>query len=209
MTLNEKDRDCYIVDVGIKDGLLCVTRANGEEYVLPYSEHNLNSIRFSMVNQVKKYSEEYMFLKGKECFDLLIGEVRAFICGIFALFFLYNFDVHIIIKIILTIVLVFSEIFYSLVKLYDLCMLGDEYIECECLDTYVKNIDVFSYVNSSQNLVYRLPIEELSKCNFSKVDLEKFVSEIKAFKSQGIEDEDISLDYKKLIKENNTPKTMI
>ena len=51
---------------------------------------------------------------------------------------------------------------------------------------YVKNIDVFSYVNSSQNLVYRLPIEELSKCNFSKVDLEKFVSEIKALVDAGI-----------------------
>lgn len=209
MTLDENDKRCYIIDFQVNDEELYVTRANGEIYVLSYTEHNLNSLRFAMIRQVREYSQKYIDVKEKESLDLLISEVRTFICGIIALFFLYSIDIHIIIKIILTIIVVLFELFYGLVKFYDICMLGEEFVECEALETYIENIDTFSYTNSSYDIVYRLPIEDISKCGFSKEDLENFVREIQCFKLQGVEDEDISLDYKKLIKENTSPKIMI
>jgi hypothetical protein len=96
------------------------------------------------------------------------------------LYFLYNFDIHIVIKIILTIGMIGINIFYYFLKHYDLLVIGQELDRVEALELYLDNVREFTYYNEEENEDdYSLAIEDVWQNDLHKDEVSQIIEDAK------------------------------
>lgn len=200
MTLLEKDKEYFITDIEVIDGKLVVTRADGSTSEEPFSEHNLGFYRNLMIKNANQYIGPYMDDVGKDSFFTYVKKYGAIIAGVVGLYFLYNIDIHIAIKIIISILVILGEIAFFLFNEFYLCIVGAEAMECMATEYYLKNISVFKFYDREHYTDgFIVPPEDIARYKLSEDMLVQIKNNIELFKKDGIEDKDISLSYKKKI----------
>ena len=86
-----------------KDNEIVLTFADGHEEVMgPYSLHNMNFYRYRVQRQFYEFYDKYMNEMALESFKVCVKKFGSVALSLAGLFFMYNFDIHIIIKILLT-----------------------------------------------------------------------------------------------------------
>ena len=187
---NGKD-ESFIVDFDIADDLIYILFADGREEACCYSEHNVNLYRYRMIEQVKKYSDSYLNYIAKESFMTYCKRVILIFFSIVSIYFAYNIDNELFMKIMSTLIVLIMNFGYYLFSETKLDILSDEYIELESLIYYVKNLNCFN--NDDKFL---LPIEDVYKYNLTINDLDNIKKEIEDMKNNFGDDViELSLSY--------------
>lgn len=187
---NGKD-ESFIVDFDIADDLIYILFADGREEACCYSEHNVNLYRYRMIEQVKKYSDSYLNYIAKESFMTYCKRVILIAFSIVSIYFAYNIDNELFMKIMSTLIVLIMNFGYYLFSEIKLDILSDEYIELESLIYYVKNLNCFN--NDDKFL---LPIEDVYKYNLTINDLDNIKKEIEDMKNNYGDDViELSLSY--------------
>ncbi len=197
MTGDSEKLEYFITDVRREENQLVVVYANNRVEKSPFSEHNLNVIRSRMIDQVRNYLDDYYKFIAEDVSLTLLKKYGSIIAGIVGLFFLYNVDIHTIMKIIITILGLAGEVIYYFVNNIHLSLLGMGVMEADALQYYVDNLKDFKEYNSATGLdEYIVPIEDISKHNLTKEMLEELSIKIREFKEQGTLTSEMKLTYK-------------
>lgn len=198
MAIDDKNKKYFITDIDVKDDILIITRADGNISEEPYTAHNLGCYRMKMIRYAKENINDYMTDLGKDSFKTLAKRYSTIIGGIIGLFFLYNFDVHIVMKIILTILILLGEVGYYLYNRLYLNVVAIELLECMATEYYIDNLDIFSYYDKDNYTdAFIIPPEDIGKYHLTKDMLEQLADGIKRARDNGIELEHLKLVYKK------------
>lgn len=198
MAMDEKEKGYFITDIEYNDEILKVTRADGSVSEEPFSYHNLGFYRNQMVNHIKDNINPFMDDLSKDSFFTFVKRYAAIIGGIVGLYFLYNFDIHIIMKIIITILVLLAEVGYYLYNELYLTLVGSEVIESLAYEYYLKNIDKFRYYDREHFTDgFIVPPEDVSKYQLTQDMLTQIIKGIDDFKDKGFEPEEMTLSYKR------------
>lgn len=207
MVMDEKNREYFITDIEFDDKVLKVTRADGSVSTEPFSYHNLGFYRTKMIENAKLNINPFMDDLSKDSFFTFVKRYAAIIGGIVGLYFLYNVDIHLIIKIILTILVVLGEAAYYLINQLYLILLSDQVSESLATEFYLKNISKFTYYDRDNYTDgYIVPPEDIGKYRLTQDTLEQILHGIEEFKEQGFEPEEMILSYKR---KTENPKNML
>lgn len=207
MVMDEKNREYFITDIEFDDKVLKVTRADGSVSTEPFSYHNLGFYRTKMIENAKLNINPFMDDLSKDSFFTFVKRYAAIIGGIVGLYFLYNVDIHLIIKIILTILVVLGEAAYYLINQLYLILLSEQVSESLATEFYLKNISKFTYYDRDNYTDgYIVPPEDIGKYRLTQDTLEQILQGIHKFKEQGFEPEEMILSYKR---KTENPKNML
>ncbi len=196
MTFTKNDSQYFITDIEVKDGKIFITRADGTVSEEKFSEHNLGFYRMQMIKYADENINDFLDDLAKDSFMTFVKKYGAVILGVVSLYFLYNFDIHIIIKILITILIGLGEIAYYIVNKLYLILLNDQIIEAWTIESYLKNLNVLRYYDDeafTDN--YVIPPEEIGKSILNKEQLEKLVEGIKLHREQGMNPKQMKLTY--------------
>ena len=206
MVMDDKNKQYFITDIEVRDGKIIITRADESVTEEPYSAHNLGFYRMQMVRNAKENINPYMDDLGKDSFLTFVKRYAAIIGGIVGLYFLYNFDIHIAMKIIITVLLLLGEVGYYLYNELYLHIVGGEVLECLATEYYINNLDTFTfYDRENYTDGFIVPPEDIGKYQLTKDMLEQLAKGIDEAKEMGAEPEHMKLTYKKI----DTPKNMV
>ena len=206
MVMDDKNKQYFITNIEVRDGKLIITRADESVSEEPYSAHNLGFYRTQMIRNAKENIGPYMDDLGKDSFFTFVKRYAAIIGGIVGLYFLYNFDIHIVMKIILTILVLLGEVGYYLYNELYLSVVGNEVLECLATEYYINNLGTFSYYDRENYTDgYIIPPEDIGKYQLTKDMLEQLAKGIEEAKAMGSEPQDMKLSYKKI----DTPKNVL
>ena len=207
MVMDEKNREYFITNIEYDDKVLKVTRADGTVTTEPFSYHNLGFYRTKMIENARLNINPFMDDLSKDSFFTFVKRYAAIIGGIVGLYFLYNVDIHLIIKIILTILVVFGEAAYYLINQLYLILLSEQVSESLATEFYLKNISKFTYYDRDNYTDgYIVPPEDIGKYRLTQDTLEQILQGIEEFKEQGFEPEEMILSYKR---KTENPKNML
>ena len=199
MVLDDNNKKYFITNIEVRDGKIIITRADETVSEEPYSGHNLGFYRTQMINYAKDNLNPYLDDLSKDSFFTYVKRYAAIIGGIVGLYFLYNFDIHIVIKILITILLTLGELAYYLYNELYLNVLGAEVIECLATEYYIKNLSTFTYYDKDNYTDgYIIPPEDIGKHELTKDMLEQLGAGIEEAKKNGSEPQDMKLTYKKI-----------
>lgn len=206
MVMDDKNKQYFITDIEVRDSKIIITRADESVTEEPYSGHNLGFYRMQMVKNAKENIGPYMDDLGKDSFLTFVKRYAAIIGGIVGLYFLYNFDIHIAMKIIITVLLLLGEVGYYLYNELYLHIVGGEVLECLATEYYLNNLSTFTYYDKENYTDgFIVPPEDIGKYQLTKDMLEQLAKGIKEAKEMGSEPEHMKLTYKKI----DTPKNMV
>lgn len=198
MVMDDKNKQYFITDIEVRNSKIIITRADESVSEEPYSEHNLGFYRMQMLRHAKENINDYMNDLGKDSFLTFVKRYTAIIGGVVSLYFLYNFDIHIAIKIILTILILLGEIGYYLYNELYLSIVGNEVLECLATEYYLDNLNIFSYYDRENYTDgFIVPPEDIGKYQLTKDMLEQLATGIKEARDNGSEPEHMKLTYKK------------
>lgn len=185
MTLYDEEESSYIIDIRKKDNEIVLTFADGHEEVMgPYSLHNMNFYRYRAQRQFYEFYDKYMNEMALESFKVCVKKFGSVALSLAGLFFMYNFDIHIIIKILLTLGVAALEVFYYFVKHYDLLVISQELNRVEALETYFNNSREFMVHNEDENEDdYVLGVEDVWQNDLRKEEVLSILEDVK--KSDG------------------------
>ena len=201
MVMDEKNKKYFITDIEVRDGKIIITRADESVTEEPYSGHNLGFYRMQMVRNAKENINPYMDDLGKDSFLTFVKRYAAIIGGIVGLYFLYNFDIHIAMKIIITILLVLGEVAYYLYNELYLMVLSSDLDEVTAVEYYLKNFNVFNFFdNENYTDGFVVPPEDIGKYHLTKNMLEQLAVVIEDAKKLGSDPKDMRLVYNKVEK---------
>ena len=207
MVMDEKNKEYFITNIEYDDKVLKVTRADGTVTTEPFSYHNLGFYRTKMIENAKLNINPFMDDLSKDSFFTFVKRYAAIIGGIVGLYFLYNVDIHLIIKIILTILVVLGEAAYYLINQLYLILLSEQVSESLATEFYLKNISKFTYYDRDNYTDgYIVPPEDIGKYRLTQDTLEQILQGIEEFKEQGFEPEEMILSYKR---KTENPKNML
>lgn len=199
MVYGDKDKEQYfITDIEVKDDKIIITRADGSTEESKLTDRNLGFYRHKMIEQSQKYLPDFSDELGKESFKVYAKRVGAIVVGILGLFLLYNIDIHIVMRIILTVLIALGEIAYYLWNEIILSVMSDDCRETLATEYYLANLQDFRYYDPEKGAdCYVLPPEDISRYKLDDKLLTQMSGTIKDFKSQGFEDGEIYLTYQK------------
>lgn len=197
LTNDSEKKKHYIIDIKKDGDQLIIVYADKSISSIYYSEHNLNVARYKMIEQVKDNIYEFCDYVAKKYITICIKNVVSVISSLIGLFFLYNIDISIVIKIIISILMVAGEISYILFNKKKIDILDKKLREAEATDFYINHLDELKeYDRDSGNDKFVLDIEDISKYNISKDLLEELLEKVKNFKEEGISISEMKLVYK-------------
>ena len=200
MVMDDKNKQYFITDIEVRDGKIIITRADESVTEEPYSAHNLGFYRMQMVRNAKENINPYMDDLGKDSFLTFVKRYAAIIGGIVGLYFLYNFDIHIAMKIIITVLLLLGEVGYYLYNELYLHIVGGEVLECLATEYYLNNLNIFTYYDKENYTDgFIVPPEDIARYKLTEDMLVQIKENIESFKKDGIKEEDISLSYNKKV----------
>lgn len=198
MAMEEKDKSFFITDIEFNDEILKVTRADGSVSEETFSYHNLGFYRNQMVNHIKDNIDSFMNELSKDSFFTFVKRYAAIIGGVVGLYFLYNVDIHLIMKIIITVLVLLGELGYYLYNELYLTIVGSEVIEGLAYEYYIKNIDKFRYFDKEHYTDgFIVPPEDVSRYRLTQDMLTQILQGIEEFKEKGFEPEEMTLSYKR------------
>ena len=176
LTMDEKNKPYFITDIEYDEKEIRVTRADGRVEVEPFSAHNLGFHRTKMIENAKENIGPYMDELSKDTFFTVVKRYGSIIVDILGLFLLYNVDIHVIIKILITALVVLGELAYLFFNWLYLGLAGNEVMECLALEYYLNNLSEFTY-DDSENFTtgYYLAPEDISRYGLTKEHLEAIV----------------------------------
>ena len=179
MTLYDSEEEYYIIDIKNEDNRIMIYYADGHvEDMGPYSLHNFNFYRLRTERQFKEYYDKYMDEIGLESFKVCCKKYGSVILSLIGLFFLYNIDIHIIIKLLITIGVVCVEVFYYFLKHYDLLVIGQELDRIEALELYINNSGDFMIYNEDEREDdYTLGIEDVWQNDLKKEEVSAIIKD--------------------------------
>lgn len=208
MTMDDKDKEYFITDIEYDDKVLKVTRADGSVSEEKFSEHNLGFYRLQMIKYANENIEGYLDDIGKDSLLVFVKRYGAIIGGIVGLYFLYNVDIHLIIKIIITILILLGEMAYYVLNSLYLSVVNMEALEVLATEYYLKKLDHFRYYDNENGTDgFIVPPEDIGKYGLTRDMLEQIYNNINEFKKEGYEPKNMSLTYKRRETEND--KSMI
>ena len=186
MTLYDDEEPTYIINIRNVDNNIVLTYADGHEEIMgPYTLHNMNFYRYRVQRQFYEFYDKYMDEMAAESFKVCVKKFGGVILSLVGLFFMYNFDIHIIIKILLTLGVLAAEVFCYFLKHYDLLVIGQELNRVEALETYFKNSREFMVYNETENEDdFVLGVEDVWQNDLGKEDVLSILADIK--KSDGM-----------------------
>jgi len=123
----------YVMDIKIEDEKLLICYADGREECIPFSRHNLSVFRNRMVIQAKENIDSCLGKIAKESFGVYFKRFVGVIGLLVGFYFLYNLDIHVIMKIVLAVLGLGASFFYYLVSEISLRVLDSSL--CEALAT--------------------------------------------------------------------------
>lgn len=197
MTGDEDKLKYFITSIQKEEDQLVIKYASGEDDCSKYSLHNLNAARNRMIDQARECLPNFISTMATEYFKTIALKYAAILGGIIGLFFLYNIDIHIIMKIIITLLALGGEVVYYLINKVYLAVLDMASEEALATKYYINNLADFRYYNPELGQdEFILPIEDISKYCLCQKDLEELSKIVKDFKSKGYESKEITLSYK-------------
>lgn len=181
MTLYDDEEPTYIIDIRKKDNKIILTYADGHEEIMgPYSLHNMNFYRYRVQRQFYEFYDKYMDEMALESFKVCVKKFGGVILSLVGLFFMYNFDIHIIIKILLTLGVVAIDVFYYFLKHYDLLVIGQELNRVEALETYFQNSREFMIHNEEEKEDdFILGVEDVWQNDLRKEEVLSILEDVK------------------------------
>lgn len=184
MTLYDSEEDSYIIDIKVEDGHIKVYYADGHvDDVGKYSLHNLNFYRYRAERQYYEFYDKYMDQCGLESLKLYAKKYGSVAIDAISLYFLYNFDIHIVIKILISLAMIGINIFYYFLKHYDLLVLSQELDRVEALDLYFKNKKEFLVFNEDEKEDdYSLTCEDVWQNDLKKEEVSAILEDAKSNK---------------------------
>lgn len=198
MLLDDKDDKNFITDIEYDDKEIRITTADEKVTIIPFSEHNLGFYRLRMIENAKTYLGPCMDDIGRHSFFTYVKRVGAIIAGVMGMFLLYNVDIHIIMKIVLTILIALAEVGYYFYNELYLTVIGDEAAECLATEFYIKNLDKFKYYDNEHFTDgYIVPPEDIGKHHLSQAMLEQILEGIEQFRADGVEPAEMRMTYKR------------
>lgn len=204
MTGDSEKLKYYVTDVRKEGENLVTVYGDKSVDVTPFSEHNLNVVRNRMIEQAQAYLQDYYGFIAKEILSTCIKEFVALISGVVGLFFLYNVDIHTIMKIIITVLGLGGEAFYFFLNKIRLTILGMGASEAEATEFYINNLDEFrSYDALTGREEYVLSIEDIANHKIPKEMLVNLLEKIQEFKAQGFQSGEMKLNFKPQPKRTN------
>ena len=193
---NEQEEKDFIIDITTAADTMTIKYADGHESTEKLSRHNLNFYRIRMEKQAEDNMDYAYDTIAKDSFKVYLKRFLAIIGGIISSIVVFNVDIHIIIKIILTLLILLGEVLYYLYNELYLAVLADDLSEIFATDYYLQNINQFKYYDQEVGENgYIVPIEDIDKCHLTQETLERISSLVTEFKKEGIKDKDISLTY--------------
>lgn len=198
MVIDDKKKQYFITDIDVKDDKIIITKADGNVSEVPYTAHNLGFYRMQMIKYAKENINDYVSDLGIDSFKTLAKRYSAIVGGVIGLYFLYNFDIHIAMKIILTIFVLLGEIGYYLYNRMYLNVVAIELLECMATEYYIDNLDIFSYYDKDNYTDdFIIPPEDISRYHLTKDMLEQLADGIKRARDNGIDSKNMKLVYDK------------
>lgn len=208
MVMDEKDKQHFITDIDSNEKETVITYADGSTFTESFSLHNLGVWRTQMTDEASKYIGPYMDNVSKDSFFAFVKKYAAIILGVVGIFLLYNVDIHLVIKILLTILIVLVELMYQFYNFLYLTVLNSDVVELLATEYYLNNIEQFRYYDNENGTDgYIVPPEDIGKYGLSREMLEQIYASISKCKKDGFEPKGISLTYKRRKPENG--KSMI
>lgn len=200
MVEDEQAKKYFITDVEQVDDSLVVKRADDSVNEESFSEHNLQFYRLQMIEQAKEYLPKFLDRLSYDSFMVTVKKYAAIVLGVVGLFFLYNVPVHLVMKIILSILLLLGEVGYYLYNEIILDLMWNFVREGLATETYLQNLDTFQYFDKEAYLdKFILPPEDIGRYGLTREMIEEMVKTIQGFKEDGVESQDISLTYQKKV----------
>lgn len=197
LSYDENDAKTYIVNIEHIEDKLVITYADEHKEEYPFSSHNLHYYRISMINNAKEHINPILNNYTKETLKTVIKKYASIILSIASLYFLYNLDIHIIIKIILTILIALGELRYFVIKMIYEMFLGMDIPELLATEEYLKDPHYFEYYSKSlEDYNYIFPLEDISKY---ELDLEQVIAareEVQKAKESKQDLDTLKLSYK-------------
>lgn len=198
MSINEENEAYFITDILVCGDNMIIKRADGTVSEEKFSHHNLGFYRTQMIENAKENIGPYLDVLSKDSFFTFVKRYSAIILGVVSLYFLYNIDIHIIMKILITLIALIGEIGYFFLNEIYISIMGSEVIECLATEYYLKNIENFRFFDQENYTDgYIVPPEDISRYHLTCEMLEQICQGIKDFKSEGILSQDIQLSYKR------------
>ncbi|MDE5888858.1 MAG: hypothetical protein K2H20_02440 [Bacilli bacterium] len=199
MVHGDKEAEKYfITDIETKEDKLIIKLADGTIEELKFTDHNLGFYRRRMIEQAKTKLPNFADVLSKESFLVYVKRVGAIIAGVLGLFLAYNVDIHIIMKIVLTILITLGELAYYLWNEIVLSVISEDCRETLATEYYLAHLQDFQYYDPDKGVDgYILPPEDISKYRLDDRMLAQMSDTIKDFKNQGFNDDEIYLTYQK------------
>lgn len=170
MTLNDEEEVNYIIDIRRDDENIFILYADGhEEKVGISSLHNFNVYRYKLHKQFYDYYDKFLDQAGFESLKLYFKKYVELAISAIGLYFMYECDIHIIMKILISLgVFAFDIIYYFNVE-YDLLLLNRELNRAEAINVYLDNVkDFVIYNDDEKGEDFSLGIEEVWQNELNK-----------------------------------------
>lgn len=192
----ESEQPSFITDLKLEDNKIIVTFADGHTTEEAYSPHNFSYYRNRLVDQAEEYSDRMINSCGVDWIKTQVKRVAGLIGGIVGLYFLYNFDIHILMKIIITLLAIGGELALFIYTHLYLNVLEDDSLEAFAYQEYLHHLDNFRYYDKETGTTeYLVPIEEVSKRHMTQEFVKKLSLTISKMKQQGSKMEDMHINY--------------
>ncbi len=193
---NEDEEKRFIVDIETMPETMSITYADGTVRNEFYSLHNLNVYRLRMEEQASDNMDYAYDTLAKDSFKVYVKKFLAILGGIISGIVIYNVDIHVIMKIILALLLLFGEALYYLYNEIYLNVLAEDLSEIAATDYYLQNLDIFKYYDQEIGETgYVVPIEDIDRHSLTKEQLKEIKDMVVTLKNDGVKSKDISLTY--------------
>mgnify|MGYP003300981228 CR=1 FL=1 len=183
MTLKEEDKKDFIVDITVNEDGIKVTYANGfTEICKVASKHNLEFYRGKMEEQALKHVDKFVINCGIKGLLFLKTEMVPIILSVIGLFLSYNFDISILSKILITLLVLVINLFVLVFYEYNIFKYIKLTEEADAVRYYLDNKDNFLTTDENNEKSYCLNIEEIGQLHMNEKmvkDIEKSISEFK------------------------------
>ena len=183
MTFNEEDRKKFIVDIRVDEDGIKITYADGfTEICKVASKHNLEFYRGKMEEQILKHIDKYLNKCSVKGLLFLKTEMIPLILSIIGMVFLYNFDISIFSKILITLLAIVVNLLVFLFYEYNIFKYMILTDEAYAFNYYLAHKEQFLTTDEDGEKSYCLNIEEIGQLNMDEnmvKDIEKSVIDLK------------------------------
>lgn len=145
ITLNDKDKEGYVSNIEVNDNNeIIVHYASGKvENCGLFSQHNFEFYLGRMEKQFYEYKDSFLDYEGKLCLQLYAKRIISGIMALLSIWFSYNIDIHVLMKIFLFILIIITS-FLNEVYLKSKLIVEDMKIgNVDAMDYFLKHKDEF------------------------------------------------------------------